>query len=775
MRLLVLTLVLLTSVSFNSAHAQENISAYKIVEPGQSLNKALSSVPLFGSIVKDGSVSGKILFVRKNDKIEVELDGVTKEINSRSSSFKFNWKNISVSVDLDKLKASTKQLSSDSAKNNYELLKLFDSELLNDEIAALRGRASELEKQTKEFQAASAKSTDEKQAIEKTLARLQTDFEDLQTKYSEAQNQLTQKTAQLAESEGKLANAPENNSKRVSELETLSSSLTQTINYQKDEIENLKSKLTSFESTKAENDNSLAESKARISELEKEISFNAARVQELEAELSAKGTSSSEVNRDDLNNPNANLGSATHEANEMRAKIDGLESQIKELTTANNTISKELEVALNGLAKIKNEKAALEAKEQEVLSLKTQVKSLNDKLTELTKKNQSLAAELNTALETIKAAANSSNKVKKVATPKPKDLDTDNSRFEPFEEFYISDGKSVVIDKMIWRTKEEYAGQIPIHLKSKGLVLIAGSGFNFFDGKGTKVLEIRGLEDAYYATSYALSSDEQLLAFEDDGEIHLYEVNDLVNQKNLEHLTCFGHTRQVIQMRFLEDERYLVSDSDDGTTRVFSIENGDCKEVKRYSLGVQVAITGNGFAFSFKKMNSIIQLLKTNLMSGEEAKIATQSDDYSAKLRSFGQTKLLRYLPKADKLLALGNSVGVKGNNYDLANLWLIDAKTGKTEFITQTNSGVGSAIRDSNFYDKSISISSDERYAAYMSGYSSNTVYLYDLKNKKQMHQFEGINRDGTGITFLTDSHGLIVHNNDWASSGAVHYFAFE
>ena len=38
MRLLVLTLVLLTSVSFNSAHAQENISAYKIVEPGKIVN-----------------------------------------------------------------------------------------------------------------------------------------------------------------------------------------------------------------------------------------------------------------------------------------------------------------------------------------------------------------------------------------------------------------------------------------------------------------------------------------------------------------------------------------------------------------------------------------------------------------------------------------------------------------------------------------------------------------------------------------------------------------
>ena len=162
-------------------------------------------------------------------------------------------------------------------------------------------------------------------------------------------------------------------------------------------------------------------------------------------------------------------------------------------------------------------------------------------------------------------------------------------------------------------------------------------------------------------------------------------------------------------------------------------------------------------------------------MSGEEAKIATQSDDYSAKLRSFGQTTLMRYLPKADKLLAFGSTIGVRENYDNLANLWLIDAKTGKTEFIVQTGDKLGSAIRDSNFYDKSISISSDERYAAYMSGYSSNTVYLFDLKEKRQLHQFEGINRDGTGITFLTDSHGLIVHNNESSSSGAVHYFAFE
>lgn len=411
MRLLSLSLLLLLLMStvFTSAYAQENISAYKIVEPGESLNKALSSVPLFGSILKDGSVSGKILIVRKNDKIEVELHGVTKEINSRSSSFKFNWKKFSVSVDLDKLKASTKQLSSDSGKNNYELLKLFDSELLNDEITALTGQVSNLEKQTKEFQAASAKSADEKQAIEKTLAGLQTDFEDLQTKHSEAQNQLTQKTAQLAESDGKIAKASENNSKRISELKTLSSSLTQTINYQKDEIENLKSKLTSFESTKADNDNSLAEYQARIAELEKEISSRVARVQELEAELSTRETSSSEINQDELNNLKTNLESATQEANEMRNKIVGLESQINELTTKNNTISKELAEA-KSKAGSPDEIKLLKTKIEE---LENDVKTANLALKQTEEKNVQLS-------QAVAALASGSTEIKIPQTPSKK-------------------------------------------------------------------------------------------------------------------------------------------------------------------------------------------------------------------------------------------------------------------------------------------------------------------------------------------------------------------
>ena len=400
MRLILFVWIFCLTVTSFAVQAQSSISVFKIIEPGESLNKTLSKVPLFGSVLKETSVVGKILIVREANGVEVELDGITKKISRNSGILEFDWKLVKISADLKKLELITNpKKNTDGQTKRFKLERIFDSKPLNLKIAKLESEINQISKELEQSKANASDSENQKVKVEETLATIQSQLNDLQNQYEQAKSELNEKTAKLEDNERKLANAPENNSKRVSELETLSSSLTQTINYQKDEIENLKSKLASFESTSAENDNSLAESKARISELEKEISFNAARVQELEAELSAKGTSSSEVNRDDLNNPNANLGSATHEANEMRAKIDGLESQIKKLTTANNTISKELEAALNRVAKIKNEKSALEAKQQEIPSLKTQVKTLKDRVTQLTNKNQTLTAKLKTANE----------------------------------------------------------------------------------------------------------------------------------------------------------------------------------------------------------------------------------------------------------------------------------------------------------------------------------------------------------------------------------------
>lgn len=267
MRLVFFTLLLLISAMFTDAYAQENISAYKIVEPGQSLNKALSSVPLFGLVIKDGSISGKILIVRKNDKIEVELDGISKQVNSRSSIFKFDWKNSSVSVDLDKLKASTKSLINDSDDENYELVKLFDSQPLNAKVTSLETEINGLEMELEQYSANALNSKSEINKFEKKLANsqsrvseleasnkdLKNENQDLKLKLSDTESRITdlekrnktikgemkQLKTQLKEKKESLLKTAKNSSKRILELETVAETSNQTIKDQSERIASL--------------------------------------------------------------------------------------------------------------------------------------------------------------------------------------------------------------------------------------------------------------------------------------------------------------------------------------------------------------------------------------------------------------------------------------------------------------------------------------------------------------------------------------------------------
>jgi len=343
MRLILFVWIFFLTVTSFAVQAQSSVSVFKIIEPGESLNKTLSKVPLFGSVLKETSVVGKILIIREENGVEVELDGITKKISGNSNIIEFDWKLVKISADLKKLELITNpKKNTEGQTKRLKLERIFDSKPLNLKIAKLESEINQISKELEQSKANASDSENQRVKVEETLALIQSQLNDLQNQYEQAKSELNEKTAKLEDNEGKLAKASENNSKRVSELETLSSSLTQTINYQKDEIKNLKSKLASLESTKANNDSQLGEYKAQITKLEKVVSSKVARVQELEAELSTEEKSPSEINQDELNNLKTNLESAAQEANEMRNKIVGLESQISELTTKNNTISKEL-------------------------------------------------------------------------------------------------------------------------------------------------------------------------------------------------------------------------------------------------------------------------------------------------------------------------------------------------------------------------------------------------------------------------------------------------
>lgn len=399
MRLFLVAWTLVITFSSFVVHAQENVSAFRIAEPGKSVEKSLKAVPLFGSILKGNSVVGKILIVREGEGIEVELDGLIKKIPGISNKLRFDWKTSSISVDLNNLNLTSKPKNSNQGTvKNLKLEKLFDTKQFNRKIADLEAQQNRLSKELVQSKANASDSENKRVKLEGTLNNIQSQLSELQKLYEQAKSELNEKTAKLEDNEGKLAKASENNSKRVSELETLSSSLTQTTNYQKDEIENLKSKLASFENTKAHNDSQLDEYKAQIAKLEKEVSLKVARVQELEAELSTEETPPSEINQDGLENLKHNLETANQEAEVMRNKIAKLENKIAELITENKNVVNETSAA-------------------EVQSLTEKIKSLENELnktTDLQPKVIELEKEIETKDSLIKGLREENQKLTSV-------------------------------------------------------------------------------------------------------------------------------------------------------------------------------------------------------------------------------------------------------------------------------------------------------------------------------------------------------------------------
>ena len=159
-------------------------------------------------------------------------------------------------------------------------------------------------------------------------------------------------------------------------------------------------------------------------------------------------------------------------------------------------------------------------------------------------------------------------------------------------------------------------------------------------------------------------------------------------------------------------------------------------------------------------------------MTGEEKVLGSKSSDYSASDKSYANVAGLRFLPKSKRLIAFGSSTGIRENYDDLANMWLINTVDGSTDFIVQKQSQLGSGNNKSLNYS-ALAYSFDERFVAYLGGYSGNEVYVADLNLKEIVHVFEGIDRDAQGIVFAPNSHSMIVHSH--RDGGAVHYFALE
>ena len=347
-------------------------------------------------------------------------------------------------------------------------------------------------------------------------------------------------------------------------------------------------------------------------------------------------------------------------------------------------------------------------------------------------------------------------------------LESLEARSPNFEIYQLDEVENSIIERMVWRKKIDNAGYIPLFI-NKNLLLLAGCYLDFYNGSGTRVVRQKTPSNVCYSTGYDYSIRLGLLAFEDGGELHLWDLSDAINQK-AQPLICYGHTRQILQLKFSHKTSQIFTISDDGTQRVFDFTGKTCIESARYRITGSQTISATGKHFSIRREGEISTLVLLDMLTETEQIIRKEAAD-----QSYSFVRYLRHLPVSNKLVAFGNSVGVKSNYADLANIWLIDLLDGSVEFLQDDPKAIGQAIRDHNIYDRTLAFSSDEKLVAYISGYSGNEIIVADLFQKKIIHGFEGIDKDATGVTFAPESHSLIIHNNENFGRGALHYFGLE
>ena len=770
-----------------AAQASNEISIFLVSKnKNATVEDALLSVPIFGKILGDKLENQTLIIQQKKEENLIFFLGSAKAFPKTKTELSVVSANTEYRFNISSKAFKKRKADSDSAWKTINLIELYN----NDEIKKLLEEAANLKEQLEQTNNEAIESQNKRTELEQNLADLQLQLKDAQQKQSQAQAELSEKTAQLDGSEGKIAKAYEDSSKRVLELENLSSALQTTVKYQNEEVQRLKAQIASMENGLASVSPKDVENKLHIEALEKELSLQTSRVQELEAQLSAENIGEASPASNVIKDLEENLAGKEKELNSLKKKIGLQDGQLAQLSNENTSIAAQLEEANKTISTL--ESASKKTPKSGNFKTEDELKA------ELAKVKKELAR-VKTQFMFGAGSPNNRDKAEKTTNEEKitqkdgevvREASSPTKDAAPFQKFLIDGKKTTVLERMIWRVKKSHVGTISLHLESMDLLLTAGSKIRFFDGKGKQVSEAH--VEPYYNTAFALSNDEKRVAFEEDGEIHVYQIDILLNKMNLlinnplglrtEPITCFGHTRQVMEMAFLQDGKHLVSASDDGTTRLFLIENDTCSEIKRYSLGIREALTNDGFAFSINEDKDSIngdkewRLIRTNLFTGDQETIARQSGRYGAYPQSFRQADVMRHLPKSKKLVVFGSSIRVTGNYDNLANVWLIDTETGKTTFIQKKGSKVGSAIRTANKYDRTLAISSDERYAAYVSGYGNNTVYLYDLKERSQIHQFEGISKDLESINFISGSHGMIVHNNETADwGGALHYFSFD
>ena len=326
---------------FKIAVATEAVSAYFIEElESDSVGKSLRSVPLFGSLMKENSIVGRVIIAKRNkSSYEIFFSGKKIRTKQQNSTVQFTWNGNKITANFQQNTIQSQNEETNS-RANYSLKLLFD---------------------TSKYEALI-------QTSAKSLAREKQNSEQLEEQLELKTNDLRKLTGELKTAEGKLSANNQIIKEKTEEAKKLN-----------DEILNLASESKLLNNRISDLEKSIVEEKTEAkllvrqrNMLEEQLMNSQENIDELTASLS--------VNRKQLESSRADL-------EEIRAqglvnKIALANQEIDHLNTMLQQQNIQLDSLMEQLKKDRTEELSEKVKdlEVEIESYKNQVKigSLSD-------------------------------------------------------------------------------------------------------------------------------------------------------------------------------------------------------------------------------------------------------------------------------------------------------------------------------------------------------------------------------------------------------------
>jgi chromosome segregation ATPase len=131
LRIWILTIFLAlfyTSCVYKIANATESVSAYFIEElKSNSVGKSLRSVPLFGSLLKENSIVGRVIIAKRNKgAYEISFSGKKIRTRQKGNTVQFTWHTNEISADFQQRTVSAENRENKS-RVDYALRLIFDT------------------------------------------------------------------------------------------------------------------------------------------------------------------------------------------------------------------------------------------------------------------------------------------------------------------------------------------------------------------------------------------------------------------------------------------------------------------------------------------------------------------------------------------------------------------------------------------------------------------------------------------------------------------------